>query len=221
MNRSGKDSSQLNNLEGYLKDLNLLDSRNSFPNTGFSISSIRGLDYKDMWAVHIQNQWYDIRLDDNSLFFFYREGTKTCFSYLGCPYVVVPFNRFKSQAEFIGMDEEDILEFYEDEMSTSDIKTNPNYFRYDYDEESYRPASHPVAHLHCGLMDNVRIGLINKLDIMSFASIVLRQVYPDQWNQVLNNKDKYNELFYHKKNLDYIENKYYEVLDQAQDYYLK
>ena len=70
MKWGGKEGAQLNKLEEYLKQLKLLDSRNSYPNGGFNLSAVRGLDYVDVWKTHVKHQWYDLRLDDNSLFFF-------------------------------------------------------------------------------------------------------------------------------------------------------
>lgn len=220
MNRSGKDLAQLNKLEFYMKDLQLLDSRNSYPDSGFSIAAVRGLKYVDVWRTHIKRQWYDIRLDDNSLFYFYKEGSEVSFSFLGCPYICAPYSVYKAKAEFEDMEESFIQECYEDELSTSEIKSNPYYFRYDYEDGSYRQGEHPVAHLHCGLMENVRIGSKKELDIMSFAAFVLRQVYIQQWDVVLNDEKKYHELHVSKVNLSDIKAEYYQSKDKDQDFYL-
>ena len=60
MNWGGRESAQLNKLEEYLKQLKLLDSRNNYPNGGFGISAVRGLDYVDVWKTHVKNHFLDI-----------------------------------------------------------------------------------------------------------------------------------------------------------------
>lgn len=220
MNRSGKEFAQLNVLESYLKSLKLFDSRNTYPNSGFSISSVRGLEYVDIWKVHIQNQWYDYRLDDNSLLYFYRDGCEINYSYLGCPYECMSYSEYKAKSEFDEFDDYDVEELYEEYLGTTELKHNPNYFRYDFEVNAYRPGEHPVAHMHCGMMTSVRIGFLKKLDIMSFVAFILRQVYNDKWDIVLNNKNDYYELYLHKMYLDNIEPNYYQNLDKDQDFYM-
>lgn len=220
MKRKGKEAAQLNVLVGYLKDLGLLDSRNSYPNSDFTIAAIRALEYKDVWGEHVRNQWYDIRLDDNSLLYFYRDNTSVSFSYLGCPYECEPYSIYRSKQELHDFEDYFVQELYENELTSSQIKNNPCYFRFDYDEGSYRPGEHPVAHLHCGLMENVRIGFKIKLDIMAFVAFILRQVYVQHWNLVLNNQDDYRELFFCKSNLCNIEDSFYKQWDKDQDFYM-
>lgn len=220
MNRSGRDETQLNKIESYLKSLHLLDSRNSFPNGGFNIASVRGIPYVDVWRTHIKNQWYDIRLDDSSLFYFYKEGANVSLSYLGCPYSCVPYSVYKTRREFVDYEESFIQEMYEDELNSSTVKENPNYFRYDYEENSYRPGEHPVAHLHCGLMDNVRIGFSKELDFMSFTAFVLRQVYVQEWRAVLSDEATYHELHISKSGLKEIDSRFYQDHDKYRDFYM-
>lgn len=220
MKRSGKEFTQLNVLESYLKALKLLDSRNTFPNSGFSISAVRGREYVDIWKAHIQNQWYDFRLDDNSLLYFYRDGNEINYSYLGCPYDCISYGEYKAKVELDGFDNDDVEELYEDYLGMTELKHNPNYFRYDYEVNAYRPGEHPVAHMHCGMMESVRIGFSKQLDQMSFVAFILRQVYIDKWDIVLNNKDDYHELYMHKTNLVNINPGFYQQLDKDQDFYM-
>lgn len=220
MNRGGRESVQLNKLEEYLKLLKLLDSRNNYPNGGFSISAVRGLDYVDVWKTHVKNQWYDLRLDDNSLFFFSKEGDDANFSYLGCPYLCEPYSQYRTKPEFEGLEESFIQELYENEITSSSENPKPYYFRYDYEENAYRAGVHPVSHLHCGLMENVRIGLLKTMDVMSFAAFILRQVYIQQWSNVLSDEPRYHELHICKDNLTDIKPEYYKKFDQHQDFYM-
>lgn len=220
MNRSGKDGSQLNELEKYLRSLNLFENRNLYPNPGFSLASVRYLSYDDVWKTHVKNHWYDIRLDDNSLLFFYQDSGVVSYSFLGCPFDCESFGQYKAHPEFDEIDEELLFELYEDYVASSALKANPYYFRYDYDEGSYREGEHPVAHLHCGLMDNVRIGLIKGFDIMSFGAFILRQVYTAQWSVVLKTPKDYYELHMCKNRLNPIDKRYYLAHDKERDFYL-
>lgn len=220
MIRSGKEAAQLNNLGVYLKKLQLDESRNYSPNSDFEISEVRGLKYFEIWEKHIKRQWYDFRLDDNSLLFFHKTATEASFSYLGCPYDCMSYREFKEK-EYRDEDDDEILtELYEEYIMTTKLKDNPNYMRYDYAENAYRPGEHPVSHLHCGLMDTVRIGLSRKLDFMAFVSLILRQLYCEKWNVVISYPETYQELFESKSKLEDIDSKFFQSLDKDQDYYL-
>ena len=218
MNRSGKEYAQLNKLEEYLNKLGMFENRNLYPNSDFSIAAVRDLKYVDLWQIHVKSHWYDFRLKDNSLLYFYKEGPKVSMSYLGCPYDCITLDEFKEDYEADA--ETDIEELYEEYLSTANIKSNPNYFRYDLEISSYREGEHPVAHIHCGLMNSVRIGVGKELDYMAFSAFVLRQVFVDKWNIVLNNKNDYHELYVHKTNLSDIAPQYYQPKDKEQDFYL-
>lgn len=218
MNRSGKESAQINKIEEYLGNLGMLENRNLYPNSDFTISSIRGLKYVDLWQIHVKRHWYDIRLKDNSLFYFHKEDRKVSMSYLGCPYDCITIDKFAD--EYDADENDSVEELYEEYLSTANIKPNPNYFRYDLEVTSYREGEHPVAHIHCGLMDSVRIGVGKELDFMSFSAFILRQVYVDKWDIVLNNKNSYHELYIHKVNLSDISHQYYQPKDKEQDFYL-
>lgn len=219
MKRNGKESAQLNMLEGYLIKLGMLENRNLYPNSDFSIAVVRDLEYVDLWKIHVLKHWYDIRLKDNSLLYFYKEASKVSMSYLGCPYDSMTMDEFKESYGADTVDDE-VEELYEEYLSTADIKRVPNYFRYDLEISSYREGEHPLAHMHCGLMESVRIGVGKELDFMSFSAFVLRQMYIDKWNIVLNNKDDYHELYIHKANLTDIAPQYYKQKDKEQDFYL-
>ena len=220
MNWSGKEAAQLNKLDDYLRELGLSDSRNYCPDSGFTIAAVRGLKYAEVWGMHIKNQWYDIRLEDNSLFYFFKDKADVSFSFLGCPYNCEPYSKYKLKPEFAGFDDSFLQELYENELTSSEIKENPNYFRYDYETNSYRSGEHPVAHMHCGLMDNTRIGLMKELDYMGFAAFVLRQVYVQHWDIVLSNEAKYHELYNFKSTLKDISSQYYQQKDKFQDLFM-
>ena len=103
------------------------------------------------------------------------------------PFVCISFNDFIIEHDL--MDEEDqyiLYPDYEQYLSECSFKEFPLSIRYDYAENSYNEGLHPVSHLHIGEGNNSRIGLIHKLDPESFVYLIIRQVYPEYWNEILN-----------------------------------
>lgn len=220
MGLTGAEMTQLNKLAKYLKDLGMLNDHCLHPNAGFSLGAVRGIPYVDVWKAHSLHYWYNLRLDDNSLLFFYREGNTVNFSFIGCPYDCVGFNEYKDARIREGVNRCDINEMYEDYLATTNLREIPYYFRYDYDDTTYREGEHPAAHLHMGFVEGVRIGVRYRLDIMSFMAFILRQTYLPQWVHVLNNPTMYQELYQYKAGIECIASQYYQLKDRDQDFYL-
>lgn len=216
----GKFATQLNTLEGYLSNLHLLKQRNLYQGPEFQMSSIRDLSYDEVWMAHFKKNWYHFLLEDNSLLFFKTEQPES-FSYLGCPYVCFSYREFVAEN---GLDyteiRDSLSEDYENYLMQSELKQFPDYFRYDFDPGSYRPGLHPASHIHCGLTESVRIGILYEMDIMAFVGFILRQIYPGVWQTVLKNKGDYPELFGFKQGLTLINKQFYATNDQQQDWYL-
>jgi hypothetical protein len=61
------------------------------------------------------------------------------------------------------------------------------YIRYDFDGGSFRTGVHPAAHIHIGLDNPIRIGLGKQLTPLAFLLFVIRQMYPENWERLLNN----------------------------------
>lgn len=123
--------------------------------------------YKNLWKDHYRNRTYHFRLIDHSLLRFIFMDKKKTYEYLNCPY------RIKEN-------------FLEDEEP---IETLPTPIRYDYEPLNFNPMTHPVAHIHIGLENPIRIGTNCVLNPLSFLLFCLRQMYPNYWENILKNEN--------------------------------
>lgn len=123
--------------------------------------------YKKVWNDHYRNKTFHFRLIDHSLFRFLFIDKKETYEYLNCPYYI----------------KEDFLEDIEP------IETLPTPIRYDYEPSTFNPISHPIAHIHIGLDNSIRIATYCKLTPLSFLLFCLRQMYPNYWKNIFTNED--------------------------------
>lgn len=149
------------------------------------VAELRVKSYMEQWQAAIENKWFHIRMQDHSLFQF-AEGATPTFSFLHCPLEVMSFVEFLSQ---IG--EENTPESrrkYRDEYSkvveTASERQYITPIRFDYDPVGYRPGVHPVAHIHVGLSNDIRL-CSNRMNAVSFVLFVMRQMYPRSWERLL------------------------------------
>ncbi len=135
-------------------------------NPVLKISVWRDLEnYKKVWKAHYRIKSFHFRLIDHSLFRFLLIDRKVTYEYLNCPYYI----------------KEDFLEEQEP------IEILPTPIRYDYEPSTFNPISHPIAHIHIGLDNSIRIGTDCKLTPLSFLLFCLRQMYPNYWKSIFNN----------------------------------
>lgn len=214
----GRFYAQLNTLSGILRSINLLEEYNMYPEQiNLSLSEVRKCNYHDLWKIYFTNNYYHFRLIDNSLICFNPDNFS--FSFIDNPFVCISFNDFIIEHDL--MDEEDqyiLYPDYEQYLSECSFKEFPLSIRYDYAENSYNEGLHPVSHLHIGEGNNSRIGLIHKLDPESFVYLIIRQVYPEYWNEILNKGGHLKKIKTNKNNLVVINNNYYNSRDQLEMY---
>ena len=214
----GKYYAQLNYLSDILKSIKLLEEYNPYPDQiDLSLSEIRRLSYRDLWKKYYTKNCYHFHLIDNSLIYF--NITNFSYSFIDNPFTGISFKDFILENDL--MDEEDhylLYPDYEQYLSECSFKESPLPIRYDYDENSYNEGLHPVSHLHMGEGNKSRIGLNNKLDPESFVYLIIRQLYPDYWIEILNKKKYLKRTHTNKKNLDVINRKYYNLKDHPEMY---
>ncbi len=72
-------------------------------------------------------------------------------------------------------------------MSCTEVNYRKNFtpIRYDLDNNSYKTGVHPAAHIHIGLDNHIRIGLERELTPLAFLLFVIRQMYPRNWENLL------------------------------------
>lgn len=149
------------------------------------IGELRVRTYFDQWKLASESGWYHIRMSDHSLFLF-KEGLSPSYSFLHSPVEAPSFVEFLEM-----MGEEDtpsnrrqFREEFQLAIETSGPRKAVTPIRFDYDREGYRSGVHPVAHIHIGLDNNVRIAT-NRMNPRSFVLFVMRQMYPAAWDRLL------------------------------------
>ena len=153
--------------------------------------------------VLLKNE-YDFLLCDDSFFQFDRicSGEKIVYKYVFIqnPGIRIPFDEYCFKNE-IDLEDENIdyyKEIYDDDETEDTYKMLqfPLYLRYDVDEKGYVPNLHSYAHLHIGVVEDVRLSVSKILTPSTFVNLVLKMIYPDNWKNILSesktNPDIYN-----------------------------
>lgn len=214
----GRFYAQLNDLSKLLRSINLLEEYNTYPQQiDLTLSEVRKCNYHDLWKIYLTNNYYHFRLIDDSLIHFNHNNFS--FSFIDNPIDCISFNDFIIEHDLANEEDQYILyPDYEQYLSECSSKEFPLPIRYDYDENSYNEGLHPVSHLHIGDGNNARIGLIHKLDPESFVYLIIRQVYPEYWKEILNKSRCLKKIETNKNNLVVINNNHYNSRDQLEMY---
>jgi hypothetical protein len=182
---NGKFMASLNEVEKILKEIELLEERNRYPQKIESPAATFGnLSYKEMWELIIGNSAYNFQLKDSSIIQFNFEDHS--FSYYGCPFSCLTYSDFIKEIELdIHEVGDSFYPDYEIYLNQCPIIEVPCMLRYDYDPENYNEGLHPSSHLHIGHQNEIRIGLNKILEPVSFIFLLLRQVYPFFWKLII------------------------------------
>ncbi|MDP8269719.1 MAG: DUF2290 domain-containing protein [Candidatus Tenebribacter davisii] len=215
---TGKEYSQLNELSRLFKKFNILEEYNKYPDDiGIPLSEIRKLNYEDLWIQYFSTNSYHFHLNDDSLFFF--NFGYNSFLYISNPMESMSISDFKLEhgSDNIASNHT-LFPEYEQYLSECKPKEFPLLIRYDFDEHSYTKGSHPVSHIHFGFGNKTRIGVITKLDPESFVYLVIRQLYPLYWKEIIKDNDLKRRVTSNKNSLINIDNNYYNDLDKIEMY---
>ncbi|MBY4597101.1 DUF2290 domain-containing protein [bacterium BD-1] len=152
------------------------------------IGELRVRSYLEQWKLAVESGWYHIRMSDHSLFLF-KEGVSPSYSFLHSPIEAPSFVEF---LEAMGVEDtpairRELREEFQLAIETSGPRRAVTPIRFDYDSRGYRRGVHPIAHIHIGLDNDVRIAA-NKMSPRSFVLFVMRQMYPDAWARLLSRK---------------------------------
>lgn len=141
--------------------------------------------YLERWNFALANRLYHIRMQDHSIFLF-SEGSNPSYSFLHCPLDLVTFPQYLT--ELGQLDNPQTRRLYRDQYSlvfdSASERRHVTPIRFDYDPLGYRPGVHPVAHIHIGLENQIRL-CVNKMNAVSFVLFVMRQMYPESWHRLL------------------------------------
>lgn len=214
----GKFSTELNEIEATLKDLELLDDRNFSPAEILDVAEFRHANLIDNWKLLIRYNIYDIMLKDNSIFSFKINSlAKTLsYSFIECPFICLSYKEFLSEQ---GIEEDfskTFVEEYNLYVEQCEIKDSILYIRYDVDFDSYINGLHPASHLHIGHGNEIRIAINKILTPKAFLNFILRQHFTAYWKELLKADPQHDWLKYHTKHkteLPIIEEKFFNNYD--------
>jgi len=153
------------------------------------IAELRQLDYVGQWQLAREKELYHLYFSDHS-FFIFKTDPPQSYSFFDCPIEIKSISEYlisigeSVTARNVNIYQED----YDDYIATANFKKNSTPIRYDFDVGSYREGIHPVAHIHIGLENSIRIGLEKQLTPLAFLLFVIRQMYPDNWERLLRNQ---------------------------------
>lgn len=162
--------------------------RPQFPQDAASL--FRKLTYVETWNLCFREQYYDFQLTDDSLIQFRVESyMPLCVSYVyyECPYnPSVTFDQFLR--DYMGLTEFDshlyVRRDFEEYYTLLENKESYTPLRYDYTPAHYKEGRHPASHVHFGHKNNIRVGTKKVLQPVSFLCFILRQCYPDLWQNL-------------------------------------
>lgn len=178
--------------------------------TRANVRTLRVLPYQEQWRMAWDNEWFHIRLDNHALVVF-QAVDQPSYQYLACP-LDVP-NRSEIVTDRLTGDAD-----VEAALATAELKKHVYPIRYDWDPEGYRSGSHPLAHLHFGVDNNIRIGLARAMSPLAFLYFVLRQEFPENWTQLLSSNLGSKAQSVVRHSLTKIDAAYYQRLDQCELY---
>ena len=181
------------------------------------VRELRSVDYLEQWRLASANNWYHVRLEDNSLFLFNTEAEPS-YSFLQCP-LNVPSLREHIEARGRVCDSKSCSEFddeYQELLSTAKYRKHVTPIRYDVAYSAYRAGVHPAAHVHIGLENHVRIGVEKEMTPIAFFLFVVRQMYPACWSRLVENYNGKSLQKVIRDDLKSVPPNYFCELDQLQ-----
>ena len=163
---------------------------------------------------------FDILLPDDSFFQFnkYSINGEEVYRYVFMqnPKRKISFDEFCVKN---GIDKNDgyidsIREIYDDDESPEvmTLIQFPLYLRFDVDKKGYNPNLHSYAHLHVGTFGDARIPARQILTPPAFVSMVIKMIYPNNWERMLN-LQKGNQLYDFKRQCQKVEKTYWNIME--------
>ncbi|WP_336702440.1 DUF2290 domain-containing protein [Pantoea dispersa] len=144
---------------------------------------LRPLTYEEAWQKCTANQWFNIQLEDGSLFIFRYNS----YTYLMTPVKTLDYKEYLDtyypEDEWQDVEEYRVMisQEYDNYIDTHTKNYPPMPVRYDIDDEHYCEHSHPYCHFHFGLENDGRIATKKMLTPLSFTAFILRSFYPKAW----------------------------------------
>ena len=153
----------------------------------FTVADVRDKSYSEEWNYYVERNLFNFQLMDLSLLQFkwrVLDGERCAsFSWVEFPFLVPTLEEFTRENNLAA---EDAPTYYENfVMDDPEVKQSPVPIRYDYAPDEYSPGRHPASHLHLGVDSEIRIGTKKRFSAVTFTLLVIRQVYPERWAELL------------------------------------
>ncbi|RYH28416.1 MAG: DUF2290 domain-containing protein [Alcaligenaceae bacterium] len=183
-------------------------------------SGDRKIGYADQWRKAREENWFHLLLADQSFFLFSEENDKLSYSFFPCPLDIPTFSNFLASLDRQNSQRNraEYADQYQLVVETADLKAHITPIRFDQDLASYRACTHPAAHLHIGLENEIRIAVRRHLTPLAFVLFVIRQHYPQNWDQLMLHGD---ELKLHRRvreDLTLVPDERWSAVDEMQTY---
>lgn len=168
---------------------------NKFSNDYNNVLLYNKDDYYKLYTTAMENEDYDFHITkDNSFFQFYSEKVKNKvvsihYVFYSCPKDVSLLDDIMSEED----NDAGNKGMYYNLIDSVDFKKNVLYFRFDYEKDLYKKIIHPIAHLHIGFDNEIRIPLDKILTPEAFVDFVMKYAYKELWQEAV------------KKNTDFAE----------------
>jgi hypothetical protein len=185
-------AAQLEQTEKLLTAVDLLETRNSYPNyAAYSVSLARELSYFELWKYCYENQYFDFILNDWSLVIL-RHSPGLSYSFLDCPIRTCTYNDFCEQILEVPTDQwgEEYRDLYEEYIMQRPLKESVTPARYDFAPKDYKSGIHPASHFHLGHDSNIRLATKHIIKPLAFGLFVCRQFFPNHWEKFLRHSNK-------------------------------
>lgn len=182
------------------------------------IGELRVLPYIEQWKLALKKNLFHVKLEDHSILVFNNTTDNPSYHYLQSPLALESFRVYllKIGLKYNQRNKAEHTADYELVFDTAPLKENLTPIRYDVDKQAYKAGSHPMAHLHIGLDNGVRIALRRKLSPLAFSLFVMRHMYPESWIRLLQFSDQFKLRRVLRDGLAFVEDEFWQDLDEIE-----
>lgn len=151
------------------------------------VGELRVLPYFEQWKLSLQSEWFHVKLEDHSLIIFDEASENRSFTFLHAPILAESFASYliRQGLDPTQKNRREHLNEYEMLFETASARPHVMPIRFDFDSRGYRAGLHPIAHIHVGLENSIRLGVRRELSPVSFVLFVMRHMYPSCWSRLV------------------------------------
>lgn len=162
-------------------------------------------EYRKVYMMGIEQNEYDILLNDNAYFQFSSEPNKARFAFYPNPDPIKNYREFLSKFQLDYNKAGDIfMEDFHQYLAENTCDELACPVRYDYDESLHDALIHPTSHIHIGIDNKIRLACKVELTPLAFVIIIMKNFYLDYWNKMLFDSNMRDTVLSVKKSCDEI-----------------